>query len=260
MNSRLWHDPGKSTLPEVSSEGSGPLNTRVLIVGEQDVVRPGLRTAFGATEGIEVAGETGDLRGARSHTERLAPDVVVVALTSSSENGLAVVRDLSSARERSVRVLVPAASDDKALLFGCLRAGARDYILTGSGADVITDAVRSLAEGRTVLDPAVIGTLVGEFVRYGVVPRAGAGGSGTGWDEGFTARERDVVEHVTTGAGNAEIAGTLGLSETTAKSHVFSVLTELHLRNRIRTGGPGLPERSRASPFPGRGAGADILS
>jgi DNA-binding NarL/FixJ family response regulator len=107
----------------------------------------------------------------------------------------------------------------------------------------------------TVLDPAVIGTLVGEFVRYGVVPRAGAGGPGTGWDAGFTARERDVVEHVTTGAGNAEIAGTLGLSETTVKSHVSSALTGLRLRDRVQPVVRAYRNGAVRPPSPGEGRG-----
>ncbi|MFJ6022342.1 response regulator transcription factor [Nocardiopsis alba] len=112
----------------------------------------------------------------------------------------------------------------------------------------------------TVLDPAVIGTLVGEFVRYGVVPRTGAGGPGTGWDAGFTARERDVVEHVTTGAGNAEIAGTLGLSETTVKSHVSSVLTGLRLRDRVQPVVRAYRNGAVSPPPPGEVRGADVLS
>jgi DNA-binding NarL/FixJ family response regulator len=210
------------------------LITRVLIIGDQDVVRLGLCTAFGATEDIEVVGETADVRGAASRARRLRPDVAVVDMVALGERGSGVVRELSELDDPRVRVLALAAPNERDSLVSCLRAGACGYILTGSDMCVITDAVRSLREGRTVLDPAVVGTVVEQFVRYEASACLESDDSEVCWQEVFTARERDVVSLVATGASNSEIAGILNLSKTTVKSHVSSVLSKCGLRNRVQ--------------------------
>ncbi|ADH70074.1 Response regulator protein vraR [Nocardiopsis dassonvillei] len=221
--------------PEVSHEkGTGPLITRVLIIGDQDVVRLGLCTAFEATQDIKVVGTTGDLRVAVARARQLRPDVAVVDMAALGERGNEVVRELSELDDPRVRVLALAVPSDRDNLVSCLRAGACGYILTGSDMSVITDAVRSLREGHTVLDPAVVGTVVEEFVRYEAAVCVGADDPDSCWKEQFTDREKDVVALVATGASNAEIAGVLGLSETTIKSHVSSVLAKRGLRNRVQ--------------------------
>ncbi|PDP87102.1 DNA-binding response regulator [Glycomyces fuscus] len=209
--------------------------TRVLIIGDQDVVRLGLCTAFEATDDIKVVGETGDLRGAVARARQLRPDVAVVDMAALGEKGSEVVRELSELDDPRVRVLALAVPNERDNLVDCLRAGACGYILTGSDMRVITDAVRSLREGNTVLDPAVVGTVVEEFVRYEAAVCVGTEGDPDScWKEQFTDREKDVVALVATGASNAEIAGVLGLSETTIKSHVSSVLAKRGLRNRVQ--------------------------
>ncbi|NKY97287.1 response regulator transcription factor [Nocardiopsis dassonvillei subsp. albirubida] len=209
--------------------------TRVLIIGDQDVVRLGLCTAFEATDDIKVVGTTGDLRGAVARARQLRPDVAVVDMVALGERGNGVVRELAELDDPRVRVLALAVPNERDNLVSCLRAGACGYILTGSDMSVITDAVRSLREGHTVLDPAVVGTVVEEFVRYEAAVCVGTGDDPDScWKEQFTDREKDVVGLVATGASNAEIAGVLGLSETTIKSHVSSVLAKRGLRNRVQ--------------------------
>ncbi|WP_017572862.1 LuxR C-terminal-related transcriptional regulator [Nocardiopsis halotolerans] len=208
--------------------------TRVLIVGDQDVVRLGLRTAFAATDDIRVVGEVGGLRGAAARARRFRPDVAVVDTVALGTRGHEVVRELSDLRDPRVRVLALAAPNERENLVNCLRAGACGYILTGSETSVITEAVRSLGEGRAVLDPAVVGTVVEEFVRHEEAVRVREDDPETCWREKFTEREKDVVALVATGASNVEIAGVLGLSETTVKSHVSSVLAKRGLRNRVQ--------------------------
>ncbi len=243
--------PPRPAVP--TQKGIGPLITRVLIIGDQDVVRLGLCTAFDATDDIKVVGETGDLRGAVAKARHLRPDVAVVDMVALGERGNEVVRELAELRDTRVRVLALSVPNERENLVSCLRAGAGGYILTGSEMCVITDAVRSLREGNTVLDPAVVGTVVEEFVRYEAAVRVGPDEDPeSSWREEFTSREKDVVALVATGASNAEIAQILGLSETTIKSHVSSVLAKRGLRNRVqlvvwafRSG--LVPVRSRAS-------------
>lgn len=194
----------------------------------------GLCTAFDTTDDIKVVGETGDLRGALSKARQLRPDVAVVDMVALGERGNEVVRELSELHDPRVRVLALAVPNEREILVDCLRAGACGYILTGSEMHVITAAVRSLREGHTVLDPAVVGTVVEEFVRYEAAVCVGADDPDSRWKDEFTAREKDVVALVATGASNAEIADILGLSETTIKSHVSSVLAKRGLRNRVQ--------------------------
>lgn len=198
-------------------------------------MRLGLCTAFEATNDIKVVAATGDLRGAAARARQLTPDVAVVDMVSLGEKGHEVIRELSGTGSPSVRVLALAGPNERDHLVDCLRAGACGYILTGSDTQVIIDAVRSLREGKTVLDPTVVGTVVEELVRYEAAVCVDPDEDPeTCWKEQFTDREKDVVALVATGASNTEIAAVLGLSETTIKSHVSSVLSKRGLRNRVQ--------------------------
>lgn len=195
----------------------------------------GLCAAFDTTDDIKVVGATGDLRGAVARAWQLRPDVAIVDTAALDERESELVRELSELGDPPVRVLALAGSPEKSGLVDCLRAGACGYILTGRDMEVILDAVRSLREGNTVLDPTMVGTVVEEFVRYEETVRFRTGDDPEpDCEEQFTDREREVVALVATGASNTEIAKILGLSETTIKSHVSSVLAKRGLRNRVQ--------------------------
>jgi DNA-binding NarL/FixJ family response regulator len=129
-------------------------------------------------------------------------------------------------------VLVLTTFDGDDHLYGALRAGASGFLLKNSSPEDLVRAVRLVAAGDAVLDPAVTARVVARAARVGVDASPGAAG-GSGIDH-LTEREKDVLRQLTRGRTNAEIAADLGVGEATAKTHVSRVLTKLGVRDRVQ--------------------------
>ncbi|WP_344109189.1 response regulator transcription factor [Nocardiopsis rhodophaea] len=219
------------------------MRIRVLIADEQAVARLGLRAVFDATDDIEVVGEVSDGESAVRRAAELRPDVVLIDVRHAGADGIATIRQLAALSSPAVPVLVVTMSDDTAhrprgddpeYLFESLRAGASGFLLMDSDPDSLTEAVRAVSDGRTVLVPAVTGKVVDAFVRLASATLTCRTVEGAPWDTGLSSREREVVALISSGRSNAEIARILRLSETTVKTHVSNVLAKWGLRDRVQ--------------------------
>ncbi len=197
----------------------------VLVVDDQPAMRAALRTILEADD-ITVVGEAGDGEGAVRRCGELSPDVVLMDVRMPGVDGIAatstIVRSATNAR-----VLVLTTFDDDHALFGALRAGAAGFLLKNAGPEALQRAVRAVAEGDAVLDPAVVARVMRRFAHV-EVPR-------TDVDiERLTEREKDVLALLASGASNAEVADALGIGEATAKTHVSRVILKLGVRDRLQ--------------------------
>jgi DNA-binding NarL/FixJ family response regulator len=110
-----------------------------------------------------------------------------------------------------------------------LRAGASGFLLKDTEAAKLTEAIRVVAAGDAIVDPAVTRRLLDRFARLGSVPAADAKPL-----HGLTDRETDVLRLVARGLSNSEIAAELVVTETTVKTHVHHLLTKLGARDRVQ--------------------------
>jgi len=129
----------------------------------------------------------------------------------------------------TVRVLVLTTFDLDDYLFGALEAGAAGFLLKNSWPEELVAAVRRVASGDAVLDPAVTRRVLARLAE-GPAPRAGTPASSLAL---LTEREKDVFAALVRGLSNAEIARSLGVGEATAKTHVSRVLAKLGVRDRV---------------------------
>jgi DNA-binding NarL/FixJ family response regulator len=129
--------------------------------------------------------------------------------------------------EESPPVLVLTTFDDDEILWGAVEAGAAGFILKESSAEDLLRAVRSVALGGSWLDPQVTPRVLDAYRREGTRRQRRSAQL-----DQLTAREREVLVHMATGATNAEIAEALFVSEATVKSHVGSVFSKLGARDR----------------------------
>jgi DNA-binding NarL/FixJ family response regulator len=113
-------------------------------------------------------------------------------------------------------------------VYDAIRAGASGFLLKDVPPAELAHAVRTVAAGNTLLDPAITRRLVEEFVSRPAPGRADPRLSR------LTDREREVLDLVGRGLSNAEVAERLVVSETTAKTHVSRILTKLDLRDRVQ--------------------------
>jgi DNA-binding NarL/FixJ family response regulator len=196
---------------------------RVLIADDHAVVRQGLRTFLELQEDIEVVGDAADGAAALAGVERFEPDVVLMDLVMPGVGGVEAIRRLRTVRPET-RVLVLTSFLDDEKLFPAVRAGAAGYLLKDVEPSELVRAIRTVADGESLLHPAVAARLMEEFSD---TERPVA-------EEALTAREREVLLLIARGLPNKQIALQLGIAEKTVKTHVSSILGKLGLTDRTQ--------------------------
>lgn len=197
----------------------------VVITDDQGMVRAGFRSLLGGEPDIKVVGEAADGETALRLVRQQRPDVVLMDIRMPVLDGLAATRRLVELGIPS-RVLVLTTFDQDEYVFEALRAGASGFLLKDATAEELVTAVRTLAAGEALLDPAVTRRVIDAFARV-PQPRPDSHLSR------LTEREVQVLGLVARGLTNAEIARELVVSDATAKTHVSNVLLKLGLRDRI---------------------------
>jgi DNA-binding NarL/FixJ family response regulator len=204
---------------------------RVLLADDQALVRGGLRKIVDGEDDMTVVGEAVDGMEAVEAAARAKPDVAVVDIRMPRLDGIeATRRILAAPATASVRVLVLTTFGLDDYVYEALRAGASGFMLKDSPPEDLLAGIRLVATGAALLDPAVTRSVIEEFARRS--PSAPPPGAGAVQD--LTAREREVLELLTRGRSNAEIAADLFLTEATVKTHVAHVLMKLGVRDRVQ--------------------------
>jgi DNA-binding NarL/FixJ family response regulator len=199
----------------------------VVIADDQDLVREGLRMMLEAEPDIQVTGEAGDGKQALDAIRAADPDVVLMDVRMPELDGIEATARLVIAGART-RVLMLTTFDLDEYVYRALKAGASGFLLKDASRVQLATAVRTIAAGDALLAPAITRRLIEDFCRR-PPPSAGAPA-----DIELSPRELEVLKFLARGLSNAEIAGTLYLSEATVKSHVASVLSKLGLRDRAQ--------------------------
>jgi DNA-binding NarL/FixJ family response regulator len=199
---------------------------RVLIADDSPLVRSGLRNVLSGEPNLEVVGEAIDGEEAVGKALRLAPGVVVMDVKMPRLDGIEATRRIVADAGDEPRVLMLTTFGSEEHVYESLRAGASGFILKDAPEEEIVAAIKTVAAGHALLAPAVTRLVIEDYVQR--VPRR----SDALVD--LTAREREVLELMTQGLSNAEIAQTLVVSEPTAKTHVAQVLRKLGVRDRVQ--------------------------
>ena len=219
-----------------------PAATSVIVVDDQELVRMGFRLIL-ERAGLAVLGEAADGLEAVELAREVRPDVVLMDIRMPRLDGVEATRRIMGLVGPRPRVLVLTTFDLDEYVYEAVRAGASGFLLKDVTPDDLVHAVRVVRQGESMLAPALITRLLGQFTARppaGALPPALAE---------LTEREAEVARLVARGLSNAEIGTRLFLSEATVKTYVSRLLTKLDLRDRVqiavlafRTGLVGLQE------------------
>jgi two-component system, NarL family, response regulator DevR len=198
--------------------------TRVFILDDHEVVRRGLTELVKASSDLAVVGEAGTAEEALRRIPAAKPDVAILDARLPDGSGIDVCREIRSSWP-DTRCLILTSYDDDEALFAAVMAGASGYLLKQIGGSSLTDAIRQVAAGRSLLDTAVTGKLL-ERLRNpsSPDPRLSA----------LTERERDILDLIADGLTNRQIAERLFLAEKTVKNYVSGLLTKLDMERRTQ--------------------------
>ena len=203
---------------------------RVLIADDHAVVRSGLRSILETESDIEVVGEAADGHQALEVAQDLLPDVILMDIKMGDWDGVTATRRVRNSVPSS-RVIVLTNHDEDELVFASIRAGASGYLLKEISGHQLTNAIRTVADGFSLIYPSVAKRVLDEFGRL----RTTIGKQDE--DEGYsdlTPREREVLRLVASGRANKEIGGELGISERTVKTHISNIFSKLQLTDRTQ--------------------------
>jgi len=198
---------------------------RVGIVDDQTLVREGLRSLLALTEDIRTVFDAADAAEARTLLSSTAVDVLLLDVRMPGMSGPQLLSALA-VEGRQPPVLVLTTFDDDEALVDSLQAGARGFLLKDVTLNQLAEAVRTVAQGGTLILPALTERVV-RRLRAGKTPAPRA-------LERPTPREIQILRFLTGGYSNREIGDLLGLAEGTVKNHTSSILSKLGARDRTR--------------------------
>ncbi|MEV5289033.1 response regulator transcription factor [Streptomyces albidoflavus] len=196
----------------------------VFLLDDHEMVRRGVHEMLSTEDDIEVVGEAGTAAEALTRIPATRPDVAVLDVRLPDGSGVEVCREVRS-RVESVKCLMLTSYADDEALFDAIMAGASGYVLKAiRGADLL-DAVRQVAAGHSLLDPAATARVL-ERLR----------GNGTPGDDdrlgGLTEQERRILDLIGEGLTNRAIGERLHLAEKTIKNYVSALLAKLGMERR----------------------------
>ncbi|MFI0406150.1 response regulator [Actinomadura sp. 3N508] len=202
---------------------------RVLLADDQVLIRNGIRSLLDSEDDIEVVAEAADGQQAIALAAEHRPDIALVDIQMPVLDGIEATRQIvADPRLAGVRVVILTNYGLDEYIFRALRAGASGFLLKDTHPAELLQALRVAERGDALLSPAVTRRLISEFVARPPDVLAAAG------MESLTNREREVVALVAHGLNNDEIAETMVLSPTTAKTHVSRAMTKLGARDRAQ--------------------------
>ena len=206
---------------------------RVLLVDDQTLVRQGVRSLLGFADGIEVVGEAEDGEAALERIAADRPDVVLLDVRMPVLDGLEVLARLR-ATDGAPPVLLLTTFDDDAVALDALKLGAKGFLLKDVRLELLVDAIRTVHEGRTLVQPALTERIVRGLTDGSSRDPGAADAPPLDDVDALTDRETEVLRLMVAGWTNKRIAQALELTDGTVKNHVSRILAKLGVRDRTR--------------------------
>jgi DNA-binding NarL/FixJ family response regulator len=205
---------------------------RIAVIDDHPMFREGAVQTFACTDDIEVVAEGATAADALRVAEELRPDVMLLDISlpgSGLEAAASIARTFPS-----VRAVMLTASESERDVASALKAGARGYILKGSGGAEVVETVRAIFKGRSYVAPSLAARLLMQMGEQSEVAASKPGDiAATKPGNHLTSREEEILSLVSRGMKNKEIANRLRLTERTVKHHMTAIMRKSKVRNRV---------------------------
>jgi len=197
---------------------------RILLVDDHEVVRLGLKALLERHPNFNVVAEASTAREAIEHVKTYSPDVVVMDIRLPGGSGIEACQEITTNYPDTRVIMLTSYAEDE-MLFSAIRAGAAGYVLKQIGAEDLVRAIEAVSRGEALLDPAVTQRVFQEVRKAAREEESSAFSA-------LTQQEKHVLNLVSEGRTNREIAKALYLGEGTVRNYVSSILSKLGVSNR----------------------------
>jgi two-component system response regulator DevR len=195
---------------------------RVFLLDDHEVVREGVRSLLEVDEELEVVGEASTVEEALTRIPLAKPDVAILDVRLEDGSGIEVCRDMRSAMPDLYCLMLTSYADDEAL-YASIMAGASGYILKKIRPGELIADLKKVAQGMSLLDSKAVARVIQQISN----PPADEGGYAD-----LSPQERRILELITEGQTNRQIAETMFLAEKTVKNYVTNLLSKLKMKSR----------------------------
>lgn len=196
---------------------------RILIADDHDVMREGTRAVIERQPGWEVCGIATTGREAVAQAFELQPDIIIMDMTMPDLNGLDAAIQIRRRLPRT-EILIFTAHETDQLIREVFEAGAKSFIFKGQAHTYLVEAIQSLAQHKPFFT-----SKVSEILFADMLHRSDRETNGSQPGQRLSAREREIVQLLSEGGSNKEVASSLGISVRTAETHRASILRKLSL-------------------------------
>jgi DNA-binding NarL/FixJ family response regulator len=200
---------------------------RVMLVDDQNLVRKGVRSLLELSTEIEIVAEAADGAEAIRLLPDVNPDVVLLDMRMPGMSGIDVLQTLAKNDAVPPTIILTTFDDDELVLAG-IKAGARGYLLKDVSLEDLVEAVKTVADGGSIVKPAVTQRLLKGLENLHT------DFSSLDRPDPLTERETEILRLMAGGYSNKEIANSLGVAEGTIKNHVSNILSKMGVRDRTR--------------------------
>lgn len=205
--------------------------TTVLLVDDHALFRQGLAGLLSSQDDIEVVGEASSGEEAVEKARELVPDLILMDINMPGTNGLEATRLIKDELPHT-RVVMLTVSEDDHDLFEAVKNGAEGYLLKTLKAEQLFELLKGVFKGEAPISPSMAKKLLAEFAHMARKDKEQP--IETDHHGALTKREREVLQLLSDGATDKEIAASLCISRRTVKNHVHNILEKLQLQNRVQ--------------------------
>ena len=198
---------------------------KVMIVDDHNLVREGLKAVFAQGDAIDVVGEAGSGEEAIEMVDKVKPDVILMDISMPGINGIQATKLIRN-KHPDAKIVILTMLDQEGYVYEAIKAGATGYMLKSTSSDELVNAIQTVNEGKALLHPDATAQLLKEFFTLA---------QNKAKDYGLSNREMEVLQLLSEGKTNKEIAKALWISEQTVKTHVAHIFDKLGTSDRTET-------------------------
>lgn len=204
---------------------------KILVADDQELIRQSLQIVLNSKKDMEVIDVAADGQQVIHCIRKQKPDVVLMDIRMPKMDGVQCTKIIKE-NYPQIKIIILTTFDDDEYVYNALKFGASGYMLKGASMDELENAIRTVYNGRAMINPDIATKVLKLFSQMAQSDYAISVGR-KGMEE-LTKTEWKIIAQVGTGAANKEIAENLKLSDGTVRNYLSTILSKLDLRDRTQ--------------------------